>query len=316
MVEIIYKQQLATLKKHFFKKSLPTTATRFFQLPTYPTTGEVSHQYLLKIRIQCSTLSKKNKFSLCRKRCAATIKLKSLLMILQSLQFFLFCVQKMIFCQIVTRISKKLYLPMTLCTSLMKRTSWPIKIWIVILLSTMKLPQKSDRSMKNGITFPDPLKNPSAFPLTINITVSLMRSINLLYFWTRTFYGTWFQQLLCHSTTLLIDTLCPKSNLNQQITNIEQTQIRCSLYCDGWTVKGRDCASALNSFKEITYQTDKWTKQKLRLKNWVISGNPGQGMEFRCWWRTLIVFKCSYLFHLFEFYCLLVQYLLFFCFDN
>ena len=30
---------------------------------------------------------------------------------------------------------------------------------------------KSDRSTENGITFPDPMKNPSTFPATINITV-------------------------------------------------------------------------------------------------------------------------------------------------
>ena len=106
-----------------FQISFPTTATRFFQLRTYPTTGEVSHQYLLTIRIQCTTLSKLNKFFLHKKRCAATIKPKSLLMILQSLQFILFCVQKMILYQIVAKISQRLFLSLTLCTSLMRRTS-------------------------------------------------------------------------------------------------------------------------------------------------------------------------------------------------
>ena len=62
-------------------------------------------------------------------------------------------------------------------------------------------------------------------------------------------YGTWFQQILCHSITLKIDTLCPVSTLNQQLNNLEQSQIRCSLHCEGWTVKGRDCASALHSFR-------------------------------------------------------------------
>ena len=56
-------------------------------------------------------------------------------------------------------------------------------------------------------------------------------------FLNRTIYGTWFQQLLCHSTTLMIDTLCPISTLNQQLTNLEQTHIRCSLPCEGWTSK-------------------------------------------------------------------------------
>ena len=41
--------------------------------------------------------------------------------------------------------------------------------------------------------------------------------------------------------------------------------------------KRRDCASALHSFNEITYQTDEWTKQLLGLKSWVISVNQEQG---------------------------------------
>ena len=181
----------------------------------------------------------------------------------------------------------------------------------MVLRSPLKLLQKSDGSTENGITIPDPTKNPKAFPVTINIPVLLMRSIALISFWARTIYGTWFQQLLCHSTTLMILTLCSISTLNQQLNNLEQTHIRCSLHCQRLTVKGRDCASALHCFKEITYRTDEWTKQLLRLKSWVISGSPEQWMEFyRLWW-TVIVFKCSYLFQLFDCFCLLVQYLLF-----
>ena len=111
---------------------------------------------------------------------------------------------------------------------------------------------------------------------------------------------------------LIIDILCPISSLNQQLNNLEQTHIQCSLHCDGWTVKGKDFASALHSFKEITYLTDEWTKRLLRLKSWVICGNPEPRREFRRLWWTVIVFKCSHLFHLFDFYCLLVQQKLFF----
>ena len=116
--------------------------------------------------------------------------------------------------------------------------------------------------------------------------------------------GTWFQQLLCHSATLMIHTLCSISTLNQQLNNLEQTQIRCSLHYERWTVNGRDCASALHSFKESTYRSDKWTKQLLRLKSWVISGSREQWMELHRLWWTVIAFKCSYLFHLFDFCCL------------
>ena len=185
----------------------------------------------------------------------------------------------------------------------------------MVLLSTLKQLQKSDRSTGNWIIFPDLGKNPSAFPVTINITVLLISSIALKSLWTRTVSGTWFQRLLCHSTTLMIDARCPISTLNQQLTNLEQTHIRCSLHCERWTVKGRDCRSTLHSFKEITYRTDEWMKQLLRLKSWVISGNPEQWMDFRRLWWTVIVFMCSHLFHLFDIFRLLVQYLLFF-FEN
>ena len=149
-------------------------------------------------------------------------------------------------------------------------------------------------------------------PAITNIHVSLTNSIAVITFRTHTIYWKWFRQLLCHSTTLMIQTLCSISTLNQQLNNLEQNHVRCSLHCERWTVKGRDCASALHSFKEITYRTDEWTKQLLRLKSWVISGSPEQWMEFHRLWWTVIVFKCSYLFQLFDFFCLLVQYLLFF----
>ena len=182
----------------------------------------------------------------------------------------------------------------------------------MVLLSCLKLLQKSDRSTENGIRFPDPVKNPSAFPATINMSVLLMSSIALISFWPRTFYGTCLQQLLRHSTTIMIGTLHPTSTHNQQLTNLKQTHIQCSLHCERWTVKRKDCASALRSFKEITYRTDEWKKQLLRLKSWVISGSPEQWIELRRLWWTVIAFKCSYLFQLFDFYCLLVQNLFFF----
>ena len=48
-----------------------------------------------------------NNFSLCKKRCTITKNPNSLLMILISLQFILFCVPKMILYQIVVRMSKR-----------------------------------------------------------------------------------------------------------------------------------------------------------------------------------------------------------------
>ena len=195
-----YKARMNRLKSHksinmllskvIRWKLFSTTATRFFQPPAHSANGENSHEYLLTITFQCSTLSKLNKFSHCRKRCAATVKPNSLFMTLQSLQFILFGVQKMIFYQILVKISNRLFPLMALCTSLMRRTSWPKLIFIVVLLSTLKLLQKSDRSTENGFTFPDPVKNPRALTVTINITV-FFSSVTLISFWTHTTYGTW-----------------------------------------------------------------------------------------------------------------------------
>ena len=199
-----------------------------------------------------------------------------------------------------------------LYTSLTRRTWWLLYILIVVLRFSLKLLQKSDRSTEIGITLPDPVKNSDAFPATINIPVVLMSSIALISLWTRTLFGTWFQQLLCHSIALLIYTLCSISTLNQQLNNLEETLVRCSLHCERWTVKRRDCSSVLHSFREIIYKTDEWTKQLLRLKSWVISGSPEQWMEFHRLWWTVFVFECNYLFRLFGLFCLLVQSLLFF----
>ena len=60
-------------------------------------------------------------------------------------------------------------------------------------------------------------------------------------------------------------------------------------------------------FQKNTYQMDEWTKQLLRLKNWVISGNPEQWMEFRRLWWYVNIFNCSYMFCLLDLYCLLFQ---------
>ena len=50
-----YKIRNVLLRKFFLWKSSSTAATRFFQLSTYPTTGEISQQNLPTIRFQCST---------------------------------------------------------------------------------------------------------------------------------------------------------------------------------------------------------------------------------------------------------------------
>ena len=75
----------------------------------------------------------------------------------------------------------------------------------MVSFHTMKLQQKLNKSTENGKTSPGPVKNPRASQVTINITVLLTKNTHLITFSTRTSYGTGIQQLLRHSTTLLIE---------------------------------------------------------------------------------------------------------------
>ena len=105
-----YKSRILLLAKSFYKYRSQQQQLASSSLRTYPTPGEVSLQYLRTIRTQCSNLWKLNNFSLYKKRCAATIKPKSLLMILASLQFILFYVQKMIYINLWPEFQKDCFL--------------------------------------------------------------------------------------------------------------------------------------------------------------------------------------------------------------
>ena len=208
-----------------------------------------------RIRFQCPTLLKLNNFSFCRERCATTMKPKSpydstKLAIHSFLRpednLLSNCGQNskktLSFDDIVHFIDEENIV--TYVDSDCSITFYP------------ETPTKSRQINPERNYNSRSCEKAEFIPATINLTVLLMSNITLISFWTRTNSGRWFQQLLCHSTTLLIDTLCPISTLNQQLTNLEQTHNRCSLHCKRWTVKGRDCALALHSFKEITYRTD------------------------------------------------------------
>ena len=46
-----------------------------------------------------------------------------------------------------------------------------------VLLSSLKLLQESERSTEDGKTFPDTVKNPTSFQVTINITVAFISKL-------------------------------------------------------------------------------------------------------------------------------------------
>ena len=313
-VKIVEKRQLASLK-NYSSKSSSTAATRFFQLPTYTTTGENSQKYLPSIRFQCSTFveieyffpSQETMYNY-NKSVLSTYD-PPMLAIHSYLRAEVDLISN---CGPNVKRTVSLDGVVHLIHEEIMVTFVDFECGITFLSETPTKIRQINREWK---TFPDPVRNPNAIPGTINITVVLMSSIALISVRTRTIYWTWFRQLLYHSTTLKVHTLCSISTLNQQLNKLEQNHNRCSLQCEPWTIKGRDCASALHSFKEITYRTDDWTKQLQRLKSWVISRSPEQCLEFHRLWWTVIVFKCSYLLQLFDLFCLLVQYLLLF-FEN
>ena len=69
---------------------------------------------------------------------------------------------------------------------------------------------------------PDPVKTQSSSRVRINKTVLLMKSITLSFFWIPAVYGTWIQQLVFHSPTLLTEILCAFSILKHQLINIKE----------------------------------------------------------------------------------------------
>ena len=108
-------------------------------------------------------------FLFCKKRCKTTINPYSLLMVLQSLQGILFCIRKMILYQIVVRMSTISFDDVVHFID-----EGNIVTYVDFDCDITFFPEtrtKSDRSTEKGTTFPDPMKNPSAFPAPINRSV-------------------------------------------------------------------------------------------------------------------------------------------------
>ena len=280
-----YKSSNLLFCQIIFQKSFSTTATRFFQPPTYPTTSEVSQQNQFTVRIQCSTLSKLNNFPLSRKRCAATVKRKSLLKILQSLQFNLFSVQKMILYQIVVRLSKRLSVSFDDIVHLIGEENIVTYVDFDCGITFYTETVTKIRQIKREQNY---ISRSWETPKCIcgnnqpNCSIDEQHSSNTFLIP----YNSW--DMVPAALTLLNHTNHWYSMSNQYLQSAAH-QPRTDSYpvffhCERWTVKERDCASASRSFEEITYRTGEWTRQLLRLKSSVISGNPEQWMEFRRLW--------------------------------
>ena len=196
-------------------------------------------------------------------------------MILQGLQFIQFCVWKMILYQIVVRMSKRLFF-YDVVHFIDEENMMTYVDFDCAFTFFPETPTKVRQ-----IIFLNPYNLWDMVPATL---MSLNRT-NFTY--------SMFNQ-------------CPQPTTQQP--RRDSYPVFSSLRTMDSKKKGLRVSFA---FFQITYRTDEWTKQLLRLKTWVISGSPEQWMEFHRLWSTVIVFKCSYLFQLFDFYCLMVRYLLF-----
>ena len=185
----------------------------------YPVTGEVSYQYLLSIRIQCSILTKLSNFSLLhepmynykktQESAYDPTKFAIYSLLRPEIEFISNCFrifQKTVsFDDIVHFIDEESIVTYVHfdCDFTFYYEA-PIKV------------RQTNGEQKNIST--SCKKNPSASQVTISVTVLLIKSIPVTSFWTRKIYGTWIQQLLNHPITLMIAILRPISTLKQQHT--------------------------------------------------------------------------------------------------
>ena len=257
-----YKSSNLLPRKNILRKSFSATESRFFQLPTYPTTGEI---FLTQPACDQNSVFKPCRILKTFPIAWSDVQLQKnpiLFKILQSFQFILFPPRSRCFIKLWSYFQEdglfRRHCALHRCGE--HRDSYGFWLWCYLL------PWSS-----------------------YNSRVLLMNCVPLRSFWTRIFYGTWIQQLLIRSTTLRIRTLCQMGTLKLQLNNLEDIYIQCSLHCERWTLKGRDFASLLHSCRKITYRTVELRKQSLQLKSWLTFGSMEHWMEFHRLWWTLVV---------------------------
>ena len=152
-------------------------------------------------------------------------------MILQSLQFIVVCVRKMILYQIVVRRSKSLCFD-DVVHFIDKDDMVTYVDFDCGFTFFPETPTKIRQINRERNYISGSCDKPQCIPSNNQHTCSVDEQHISHTLLNRTNYGTWFQQVLCHSSTLMIHTLCSISNLNQQLNNLEQTHIRCSLHCE------------------------------------------------------------------------------------
>ena len=168
----------------------------------------------------------------------------------------------MILYQIVATTSKRLFLSIHFALHWREELRDLGRFWLLFYFLPWKSYKIQTDQPRTELRF-QILWKPKCIPSNDEHNCFLDEQYNSKIFLNPYMLWAWLQRLLCHSSTLMIGTLCPISTLNHQLTNLEQTHNRCLLHCERWTVKGRDCVSALHSFNEINYQSDEWTKHLL-----------------------------------------------------
>ena len=100
-----------------------STTISFFKLPSYPTSFGISQPYCSTIKIPCQPLSNVVHFLWFTLVGSITYKPKTLLRVLQSVQFILFWFRRSNINQLVVIVSRKRLLFKTWCTSVVNASS-------------------------------------------------------------------------------------------------------------------------------------------------------------------------------------------------
>ena len=196
-VEIEQKRQLTTLNSILWKLFI-TKTTCVFQLPTNPTTVRNSRQILLTmIRIQ--KLCRSCKVLLfCMTRGTTAAKLKPPPMILDNTRSVLLCAQKLSNAKLCSIFQKNGFF---LWHSAIQwegehRYLCRILYWEYFLPCS---PYGNRKNNQKGKIYPDPVRNPCAFPSNGKPKSSIHEehTSSIFRFWTRTIHDSWIQQQLC-----------------------------------------------------------------------------------------------------------------------
>ena len=171
------------------------------------------------------------------KQCETKLKTKTLFVILENLQFILLCVQKLISFQIGVISSWRPFFSITLSSSFMRRTSWPIYIMIVEITLYPEALREVGHLTRDWKNISRSCEKPKCIPSNDQHICSIDEPLTSIIFLKA--FSLWdldppaFMSINHTTDRESISNQYPK----QQLTILEQTYTLCSFLCDQLTVK-------------------------------------------------------------------------------